>query len=372
MRGASPRSDAAGEWLPAVTPADRTLRPEVALARQYANEQPHELFDLALGLRSVQARAPNTRRAYAADWQAFVACCQRHGFEAAPATPAAVETFIEFRSPEPPATLPAEDRIKFHKYVQPGEARDPLSPASLRRAIAAIAAVHRWLHYLDPTKDQDVKDTLTINVTGRQVQSHKDPLRWEHIERARPLMGTSLWGLRDQALLAVASSTLFRRCELVALTVADYQRVPGQPFGRMIVGKTKGKDPKDLEFRPVVPEAVERLEAWLAAANIREGPLFRGITPDRKVKKAALSAGEVARTFKIAARLAGLDEARIGGHSTRIGAAHDLDAFGAELQEIMLAGGWLSLAVLRYLRGQQSDQGAMARMARARQRKNAT
>ena len=85
---------------------------------------------------------------------------------------------------------------------------------------------------------------------------------------------------------------------------------------------------------------------WLAAAKITEGPLFRGITPDRKVVDKPLGTGEIARTFKIVARLAGLE-------ASRIGAAHDLNAFGAELQEIMQAGGWQSFAVLRYLHGQQ-------------------
>lgn len=358
-----------GEWIPAAAAAaDDALSPEVALGRDYAVNNPRALFEPQLGLRSVQKLASNTRRGYAADWEAFVECCRRHGFRPAPASAAAVETFIEWRSPEPPPETKEGEKPKFYKYVKPGMARQPLSAWSLRRALAAIGAVHRWLKYADPTRDQDVKDTLKINVAGRQVQSHKDPLRWEHLERAFAQMGEDLWGLRDKALASVGHSTMFRRSELVALTVEDYRRERGQAFGRMVVRNTKTEDPKDLKFRHVAPEAVRYLEAWLKAANITRGPLFRGITPNRVVMETALGAGEVARTLKIIARLAGIqDVSRIAGHSTRIGATHDLKLFGADTLDIMQDGGWKSpMMPKRYLQGLESDRGAMARMSAAR------
>lgn len=350
-----------------LTSVNASLLPEVILARTLAADAPRALFDLTLGLRSVQALASNTRRAYAADWDAFVICCRRYGFHPAPASPSAVEAFIEWRSPEPAAHVPDAERVKFHKYVQPGGVREPLRAYSLRRALAAIGAVHRWLKYPDPTRDQDVKDTFKINVTGRRAQRQKDPLTWALIERASLAMGEDLWALRDKALVAVAHSTMFRRAELVALTVEDYRRASCQDFGRMRVRKTKDCDPKDEKFRHVAPEAVERLEAWLRAAEITEGPLFRGIMPDCKIKQVALGAGEVARAFKLVARRGGVqDVSRIAGHSTRIGAVHDLKRSGADVLDIMQEGGWRSLMPQRYLQGLASDQGAMARMSRTR------
>ena len=88
---------------------------------------------------------------------------------------------------------------------------------------------------------------------------------------------------------------------------------------------------------------------------------------DGRVNPTALDAGQVARIYKAIAQLAGVDVKRIAGHSTRIGVAHDLRAFGANDSEIMEAAGWTSLAsLLRYLRGRNVEEGAMIRMARAR------
>jgi len=61
--------------------------------------------------------------------------------------------------------------------------------------------VHRVLKYPDATDDEEVAATVKINVSGRQVQSHKDPLRWEDLERAFARLGESLWALRDKALV---------------------------------------------------------------------------------------------------------------------------------------------------------------------------
>jgi hypothetical protein len=161
--------------LPLVpAPRDERLLLEVALARHLAVDDLRALFELSLGLRSVHAIATNTRHAYAADWASFVASCREYGFCAAPASPAAVETFIEFRSPAHADDVPAAERVRFHKYVALEDACAALGAWSLRRPLAAIGAVHRWLSYPDPTRDQNVKVTFKINVAGHQRQGQKD------------------------------------------------------------------------------------------------------------------------------------------------------------------------------------------------------
>lgn len=353
-----------GTWMAADAAIPPTLSPEIALARATAVEDAPRLFDPRSSLRAIQALAPNTRRGYAADWSAFVECCRSLGFRPLPASSSALQAFIEWRSPEQTALT----REGLYRFMKPGRPRQPVAAASLRRALAAIAAVHRVLKYPDPTEDEDVRATLKINISGRQVQSHKNPLRWDDLERAFTRMGDGLWALRDKALAAVGLSTGFRRSELVALCVADYVRSPGADFALMVVGKTKTEDPQESKYRAVVPEAVRHLEAWLQAARITEGPLFRGITPDGRINARPLTAGQVARAYKSIGRWAGLDDVtRIAGHSTRIGLAHDLDAYGASDREIMQAAGWRSLAsVMRYLQGRQVAEGAVVRMARAR------
>lgn len=357
-------ADRQGEWIAASAPLQTPIAHEVALARELAVSHPIEFFDPRRALRSVQALAPNTRRAYRADWLAFVECCRLHHQSPLPATSAAIQTFIEWRSPEQSALV----KEGKYKYVRAGEPRRPVATATLARALSAITAVHNWLGYANPIEDRDVQATFKMNTAGRLVQSHKDPLRWNDLERAFARMGTDLWSLRDKAMVAVAHSTMFRRSELVALTCEDFTRVPNTDHGRMLVRKTKTDDPKDRKYRHVYPAAVRHLETWLAAARITNGPLFRGITPDRRVKDTPLSAGEVARTFKVIARLAGIpDISRIGGHSTRIGATHDLKLFGADVLDIMQDGEWKSpMMPKRYMQGLESDRGAMARMMKTK------
>lgn len=351
----------------AATVRSGMLTTELALARAIATDQPAVLFSADLFFRPIQALAQNTRRAYRADWAAFIECCKLYGHQHLPATPAAIETFIEWRSPEQPA-LAAQ---RMYKYVLPGAPRRPASSASLSRALAAVTAIHRWLGFANPVDHASVTATLRINTRGRRTQAHKDPLRWEHIERALARMGDDLRALRDKALVSVAHSTMLRRAELVALQVSDYRRVAGEDFGRMAVRTTKTEDGEHEKYRHVSSEAAAHLETWLSAAGISAGPLFRGLTPDRRVKAAPLCAAEVGRTFKVIARLAGIaDISRIGAHSTRIGATHDLKLFGADTLDIMQDGGWKSpLMPKRYLQGLESDRGSMARMSRARRGK---
>jgi site-specific recombinase XerD len=340
------------------------LSPQLALARAVAFDRPLALFDPQLGFRPVQALAANTRRAYRADWASFLACCELHGHVPVPASTAALETFIEWRSPEQ-TQLAAQ---QMYRYVRPGAPRQPVSSASLSRALAAIAAIHRWLGLPNPVDHESVIATLRINTRGRRTQGHKDPLRWEHIERAVARMGNDLWGLRDKALVSVAYTTMLRRTELVALEVGDYRRSQGEASGRMAVRVTKTEDGQHEKYRHVSAEAAMHLESWLSASGIAQGAIFRGITPDRRVKPTALCAAEVSRTFKVIARLAGIaDLSRIGGHSTRIGATHDLKLFGADALDIMQEGGWKSpMMPKRYLQGLESDRGAMARMSARR------
>jgi hypothetical protein len=65
--------------------------------------------------------------------------------------------------------------------------------------------------------------------------------------------------------------------------------------------------------------AVHGLDRSLAAAGITEGPLFRGIDRHGRLSPRALSDRSVALIVQRAAVGAGLDPARLGGHSLRAG-----------------------------------------------------
>ena len=59
--------------------------------------------------------------------------------------------------------------------------------------------------------------------------------------------------------------------------------------------------------------------AWLDAAQIKDGPLFRSVNKSDKLGTGRLTAQTVALIVKAAARRAGLDPGQFSGHSLRAG-----------------------------------------------------
>jgi len=64
---------------------------------------------------------------------------------------------------------------------------------------------------------------------------------------------------------------------------------------------------------------VRALAAWLEAAGITSGPVFRAVGSDGRVRPDALSDRSVARIVQKVAAAAGLDPATLGAHSLRAG-----------------------------------------------------
>ncbi len=79
-------------------------------------------------------------------------------------------------------------------------------------------------------------------------------------------------GIRDRAILAVLAYSACRVGELAHLSVVDYKDTGGHKVLEVL-----GKGNKERRI-PLHPEAVERIEEWLAAAGLRDdrdGPMFR-------------------------------------------------------------------------------------------------
>ncbi|HSH80768.1 MAG TPA: tyrosine-type recombinase/integrase, partial [Herpetosiphonaceae bacterium] len=93
------------------------------------------------------------------------------------------------------------------------------------------------------------------------------------------------------------------------------------------------------------------LKAWLKAAGIEEGPLFRPITRHGRIAPARLSDKAVALVVKRTAQAAGLDPAMFAGHSLRAGLATSAAAAGVSERAIMAQTGHRSVAIARrYIR----------------------
>ncbi len=156
-------------------------------------------------------------------------------------------------------------------------------------------------------------------------------------------IGTDLAGLRDRAMLALCFGAALRRSELVGLDLGDIEfhsrglvvTVRKSKTDQPAKGKRKGVPDGKLK----VPDA---LRAWLDAAGIESGPLFRGC--DRgKLLDTRFDGGSFARMVKRRCAAAGLDPKLFSGHSCRSGFATSADEHGADLRATSLQMGHAKL-----------------------------
>ena len=83
--------------------------------------------------------------------------------------------------------------------------------------------------------------------------------------------------------------------------------------------------------RGMIACPVAALKAWLEAAAITEGPVFRPIAKGGRIQATRLTGGSVATIVKAHAERAGLDPKLFAGHSLRSGFLTSAAARGASI-----------------------------------------
>lgn len=279
------------------------------------------------------ATAPATRTAYQADWLDFTSWCDEHQVVSLPADPASVARYV--------ADL-ADRGLKV---------------ATIRRRVTAITVAHQARELEPPTRSLVVRKMLAgVRRRYGVAQDAKAPLLPDDLRAMLDHIDDSLRGTRDRAMLLLGFAGAFRRSELVALEVADLQ------FRRegLVVNIRRSKTDQEGEGAQLgIPRGrdkrlcpVRAVEAWIAAAGLQEGPLFRPVNRHGHVKAAALKDVEVWRLVKRLAAACGYDPADYGGHSLRAGLATAAAQAGAEERDIMRQTRHKSeRMVRRYIRG---------------------
>lgn len=255
-----------------------------------------------------------TRRVYAADALRFRDWCVSSHLCPLPAEPQSVALFVA-------------------SEIQRG-----INPRTISRRLAAIRHLHREAGLLDPTAAEVVRAVLsgarrTVGCAPRQAA----PATAGAIEKMLGTCDDSLQGRRDRLLLSLGFGGAFRRSELVALDVADIEVV--EHGLRVLVRRSKTDQTAQGQHVPVADGPRTRvkaaLEAWLTAAGITEGPIFRPVSKGGKVLCSRLSDRSVAIVVKHRAALAGLDPAKFSGHSLRRGWITSAAEAGADVLRIM-------------------------------------
>lgn len=309
-----------------------TIQPAAVVLAEHAT---------ALAVYAVQARgafSSNTERAVLSDTRIFSKWCADTGHLEMPASPETVAAFLD------------------------AQASKGKSIATLRRYVASIAHKHRAARAESPTKAEAVRLALKrLQRAQGTRQRQAQGITRRDAETLLQAARDGAAGLRDVALLLVMRDALLRRSEVVALDVADL--ATGEDgAGTVRIRRSKTDQEGHGAVQWLSPGTVAAVRAWLTAAGIEAGAIFRAVHRNGFIGD-RLAAGEVARILKAMATRAGLDPATISGHSARVGMAQDLVAAGAELPAVMQAGRWKSAAMpARYAEHLTAARGAVAKL----------
>ena len=240
------------------------------------------------------------------------------------------------------------------------------SPASAAMVIAAVRFVAKITGQSSPAGPLSGRVMAGLRREGKdrgrgQVQG----LQWGQADTVAAVAGNrgqSLAGLRDAALIAVMSDCLLRVSEAVALQV-DGLQLEADGTGRLTIRQSKQDQEGEGAVLFMGAPTVSRVRAWMRAASIESGPIFRRVRRGDKVIGAASLSTRAARAI-IQRRAADADlQGRFSGHSLRVGSAQSLAAGGASLVEMQTAGRWQSPTMPgHYARGQLAARGAVARL----------
>jgi integrase len=285
------------------------------------------LADTARGYVA-SAKAPATVRAYRSDWRAFSGWCADHGLDSLPAAPETVALYLTDQA-------------------------GVLAVATMQRRLTSISQAHKAAGYDSPTHAAIVRETWKgIRRTFGVASRGKQALLTDDI---RAMVATldpgRLIGVRDRALILLGFAGAFRRGELAALDVADVTDTPDglvvlirrsktdQEAAGQTIGVPYGSDPATCPVRA--------LRAWLEAAAISDGPIFRHVDRHGILRGERISGRAAAARVKVAAAAAGHDPDRVGGHSLRAGLITSAVMGGATERDTMRHSRHRSIAVFR-------------------------
>ena len=289
------------------------------------------------------ARADNTRRAYRAAVARFTDWCYEHRQTALPAAPETVAAFLA------------------------AEAGRGLAVNTLRLRHAALRYLHLLAGYPPPTASPLVSATFAgIRRAHRRPLRKKTALVLEPLRAAIKTIPDTLPGLRDRALILVGFAAALRPSELARLDIASLTRhedgialfLPWRKNDQEARGTTVWLPAGQTDLCPVTA-----LEAWLEAAEISDGPLFRRLwrLPPPRVRRGAkrkpiadryrmgtnaIDTDSIALVVKKWTGLAGLDGAAFAGHSLRRGAISSGVAQGMHIARLKQFSGHASLKSL--------------------------
>lgn len=224
----------------------------------------------------------------------------------------------------------------------------PHAPDTVRRRLATWSTLTKWRgldgFFGSPALRSAIRLAVRATPRPRKRKSAK-AVTGDILSRLLATCTTgNLRDVRDRAILMVAfASGGRRRSEIAGLRIEQLQQeepiqIDGAPpllslsihLGRT---KTSGADNDEVVFLSGRP--VEALNAWLAAAKIDKGSVFRAIDRWGNVSRRPLDPKAINDIVKQRAQMAGLDPGEFSAHGLRSGYLTEAANRGIPLPEAM-------------------------------------
>ncbi|MGG7581377.1 site-specific integrase [Rhizobium sp. Nf11,1] len=224
----------------------------------------------------------------------------------------------------------------------------PHAPDTVRRRLANWSTLTRWRGAQGAFASPALKSAVRLAVRAVPRQRRRKSAKAVTGDVLAKLLATcgehSLRDLRDRAILMVAFASGGRRRSEVAGLRREQLRIEppvkgddgtALPSLSIHLGRTKtsGADQDEVVYltgRPVVA-----LNAWLAAAKIESGSVFRAIDRWGNVSRRALDPKAVNDILKQRVRMAGLEPGEFSAHGLRSGYLTEAANRGIPLPEAM-------------------------------------
>ena len=275
------------------------------------------------------AFAPNTLRAYKADFKHLLCWCDEQKLDV--------------------TKLNGKD---FANYLT--RYADTLSTSTIRRRVASISTILDLSGWDNPTSTPEA--ILTIKRIQRlkgSWQKQASPLTQSVLTKLLEVCDNSIAGHRNKVLLHLGYETMRRRSELCSFRFKDLVLHPsGKVAIRLNYSKTDQFGAGKL--LSISKGLHELINDWKKIAN--DGHILRGIKLNGALTP-KLSPGSINIILQNLQSTAGLNiKPPLSGHSFRVGRALDLLEAGESLPKIMLRGGWKTESTaIRYLRAWELD-----------------
>ena len=248
---------------------------------------------------------------------------------------------------DPDHGMPADvaDNLRAQGFLK---SAGPHAPATVRRRLANWSTLTKWRGLDGAFASPALKSAIRLAVRAAPRKRQRKSTRAVTGDVLAKLLATcstdSLRDLRDRAILMVAfASGGRRRSEIAGLRVEQLTEEPpievadGPPLPSLAIhlGRTKTTSGEEDDVVYLTGRPVEALNAWICAAKIESGSVFRGIGRWNTVSNRALDPQSVNAILKQRVEMAGLVAGEFSAHGLRSGYLTEASNRGIPLPEAM-------------------------------------